>query len=288
MTFGDIDSLFDAYKQTALNTDSVGGGAATAVASADKKSVTITLTAGQITDLGAAGLGTLDDVAYRLFVTQAHATDKVADLSGNKVATNSYVNFQGVIAADNTPPVLQTATLDLEAGTFALNFNEVVTIADVTKVSVTNGTATRAFTTSDTPAGTTTIVIEERQATRTNLISIQGNQYSVPSSFARRKVCFRRYKKHLELLDGWQVVDTIPLTYGRGKCIIRDDHYPEHQRLRERKTPSHPLQARFAALAPEAPAYLQGLRLPLTAGVRADGAEPGRRWFYRSSFWPGF
>ena len=102
-------------------------------------------------------------------------------------------------------------------------------------------------------------VIEERQATRTNLISVQGNQYSVPSSFARRKVCFRRYEKHLELLDGWQVVDTIQLTYGRGKRIIRDDHYPEHQRLRERKTPSHPLQARFAALAPEAPAYLQGL-----------------------------
>ena len=27
----------------------------------------------------------------------------------------------------------------------------------------------------------------------------------------------------------------------------------------ERKTPSHPLQAKFEALAPEAPAYLQGL-----------------------------
>ncbi len=102
-------------------------------------------------------------------------------------------------------------------------------------------------------------VIEERQATRTNLISVQGNQYSVPSSFARRKVCFRRYEKHLELLDGQKVVDTIPLTYGRGKRIIRDDHYPEHQRFQERKTPSHPLQARFEALAPEAPAYLQGL-----------------------------
>lgn len=102
-------------------------------------------------------------------------------------------------------------------------------------------------------------VIEERQATRTNLIAVEGNQYSVPSLFARRRVRFRRFEDHLELLDGQQIIDTIPLTYGRGKRIIRDDHYPEHQRAQERKTPSHPLQAKFEALAPEAPAYLQGL-----------------------------
>ena len=47
--------------------------------------------------------------------------------------------------------------------------------------------------------------------------------------------------------------------YGRGQRIIRDDHYPEHQRAKNRKTASHPLQAKFEALAPEAPAYLQGL-----------------------------
>lgn len=103
-------------------------------------------------------------------------------------------------------------------------------------------------------------VIEERQATRTNLIAVESNQYSIPSRFARRKVRFRRFEGHLELLDGQQqVVDTIPLAYGRGKRIIRDEHYPEHQRVRERKTPSHPLQAKFEDLAPEAPAYLQGL-----------------------------
>lgn len=102
-------------------------------------------------------------------------------------------------------------------------------------------------------------VIEERQAGRTNLIAVESNQYSVPSRFARRKVRFRRFEEHLELLDGPQVVDTIGLEYGRGKRIIRDDHYPGHQRARERKTPSHPLQAKFEALAPEAPAYLQGL-----------------------------
>ena len=102
-------------------------------------------------------------------------------------------------------------------------------------------------------------VIEKRQATRTNLIAVDSNQYSVPSRFARQKVRFRRFEGHLELLDGQQVIDSIPLEYGRGKRIIRDDHYPQHQRTRERKTPSHPLQAKFEALAPEAPAYLQGL-----------------------------
>lgn len=86
-------------------------------------------------------------------------------------------------------------------------------------------------------------VIEERQTTRSNLISVESNQYSVPSRFAQRKVRFRRFEEHLELLDGQQLVATIPLEYGRGKRIIRDDHYPQHQWVRERKTPSHPLQA---------------------------------------------
>ena len=102
-------------------------------------------------------------------------------------------------------------------------------------------------------------VIEERKATRTNLISVEGNQYSVPSRFARRSVRFRRFEKHLELLDGQQVVDAIELRSGRGKRFIRDEHYPEHQRASARKIPSDPLQAKFESLASEAKAYLQGL-----------------------------
>ena len=102
-------------------------------------------------------------------------------------------------------------------------------------------------------------IIEERKATRTSLISVEGNQYSVPSSFARRSVRFRRFENHLELLDGPKVVDAIELKAGRGKRFIRDEHYPEHQRASKRKTPSNPLQAKFESLAPEAKAYLQGL-----------------------------
>ena len=102
-------------------------------------------------------------------------------------------------------------------------------------------------------------VLEDRRATRTNLISVEGNQYSVPSRWARQRVRFRRYENHLELLDDRGVVDTIQLEYGRGKRIIRDEHYPAHELAKQRKTPSNPLQAKFEGLAPEAEAYLQSL-----------------------------
>lgn len=102
-------------------------------------------------------------------------------------------------------------------------------------------------------------VLEDRRATRTNLISVEGNQYSVPSRWARQRVRFRRYENHLELLDDQGATNTIQFQYGRGKRIIRDEHYPAHELAKQRKTPSNPLQAKFEGLAPEAEAYLQGL-----------------------------
>jgi transposase len=111
-------------------------------------------------------------------------------------------------------------------------------------------------------------VLEDRKASRTNLISVEGNRYSVPSRWARQRVRFRRYENHLELLDGGAVVDNIQLEYGRDKRIIRDEHYPAHERARLRKTPANPLQARFESLAPEAPAYLQGLSQSRVGSLR--------------------
>ena len=115
-------------------------------------------------------------------------------------------------------------------------------------------------------------VLENRHATRTSLISVEGNQYSVPSRWARKRVRFRRYESHLELLEGQDVVDTIQLEYGRGKRIIRDEHYPGHERARLRTTAANPLQARFEGLAPEASAYLQGLSQS-RAGTLRDQME---------------
>lgn len=111
-------------------------------------------------------------------------------------------------------------------------------------------------------------VLQKRSVTRTSLISVDGNKYSVPSRWARGTAYFRKYEKHLELLDGQQVVDTILLQEGRGKRFIRDEHYPEHQKAQQRKTPSHPLQAKFEALAPEAKEYLEGLSCTRVGGLR--------------------
>lgn len=113
---------------------------------------------------------------------------------------------------------------------------------------------------------TSPFILGERRATRTSLISVDGNHYSVPYRYARGKVHFRRYENHLELLDNNQVIDTIVLQYGKGQRFIRDEHYPEHQK--HKHTPSHPLQAKFEALAPEAKYYLQNLNRSRVGNLR--------------------
>lgn len=109
-------------------------------------------------------------------------------------------------------------------------------------------------------------IVEDRRATKTQLISIEGNRYSVPPAFARRKVRYRRHEGRIELLDGSRVVDRIELVPGRGKEQIQERHYPAHTR-KARRAP-HPLQARFEGLAPSAKAYLQGLSRSRTGHLR--------------------
>lgn len=111
-------------------------------------------------------------------------------------------------------------------------------------------------------------VLEKRSVTRTGLISVDGNKYSVPSRWARGTVRFRRYEKHLELLDDQQGIGTIILQEGRGQRFIRDEHYPLHQKAQQRKAPSNPLQAKFEALTPEAKDYLVGLSQARVGGLR--------------------
>ena len=108
-------------------------------------------------------------------------------------------------------------------------------------------------------------VVESRKATKTQLISIDGNKYSVPVQFARKQVNYRRFEDQIELLDGDEVIDTIELVAGKGKSIVQDRHYPAHSRP---KRASHPLQARFEALAPSAKVYLQGLSQSRTGHLR--------------------
>lgn len=101
-------------------------------------------------------------------------------------------------------------------------------------------------------------IVEERKATKTQLISIEGNKYSVPQAFARKQVRYRRYEDRIEVLDGDRVADRIELVMGRGHQRIEDRHYPAHARTTKRT--AHPLQAHFEALAPSAKDYLDGLR----------------------------
>ena len=87
-------------------------------------------------------------------------------------------------------------------------------------------------------------IIENRKATKTQLISIDGNKYSVPVQFARKQVKYRRFEDRIELLDNGTVVDTIVLVPGRGKSVVQDRHYPAHSSSKESV---HPLQAKFEA-----------------------------------------
>lgn len=109
-------------------------------------------------------------------------------------------------------------------------------------------------------------IVEDRRATKTQLISIEGNRYSVPPVFAQKKVRYRRYEDRIELLDGDRVVDRIKLVMGRKKERIEERHYPAHARKEKRAL--HPLQVRFEALAPSAKAYLEGLSRSGTGHLR--------------------
>ncbi len=63
-------------------------------------------------------------------------------------------------------------------------------------------------------------VVEERKVTRDSLISVAGNQYSVPAKWASQKISYRRFERHPELLDGGSG-EVIPLVTGKGKFSVR-------------------------------------------------------------------
>jgi transposase len=108
-------------------------------------------------------------------------------------------------------------------------------------------------------------ILENRKATKTQLISIEGNKYSVPPQFARKRIAYRRYEDRIELLDDREVVEQIELMVGKGKELIQDHHYPAHN---QKKRVSNPLQARFEAISPSARVYLQGLSQSGTGQLR--------------------
>jgi len=100
-------------------------------------------------------------------------------------------------------------------------------------------------------------VKEKRKATKTALISIDTNKYSVPAQFACNTVWYLRYEDRIEILNNKNIITSHPLARGKNQTIINDAHYPLHNRPAQK--PRNALQAKFEALAPEAAEYLQGL-----------------------------
>jgi transposase len=101
-------------------------------------------------------------------------------------------------------------------------------------------------------------VLETRRATKTALISVDANKYSVPARLARKTVQYLRHENKIEILDDNKtIVAEHTLVQGRNQLITDDTHYPEHSKPQKR--PRSALQARFEELAPEAVEYLQKL-----------------------------
>ncbi len=100
-------------------------------------------------------------------------------------------------------------------------------------------------------------VTEKRQASKTALISVDANKYSVPAHLARKTVHYLRYEDRIEILDDKSIIAKHTLASGKNETIISSKHYPLHNRPAQR--PKNALQAKFEDLAPEAADYLQGL-----------------------------
>jgi transposase len=101
-------------------------------------------------------------------------------------------------------------------------------------------------------------VFETRKATKTAIISVDNNKYSVPARLARKTIHYRRYEDKIEILDkNKNTIAEHILVSGKNQLVINDAHYPEHSKPNKR--PRNALQARFEALAPQAPEYLQKL-----------------------------
>lgn len=99
----------------------------------------------------------------------------------------------------------------------------------------------------------------ERSAkvTKACLISVDGNQYSIPHRLARQTVTLRLFEDQIEVYAGGELAATLARCWGKGQRIIQDEHYVGRHRGSGRKRVT--LQQRFEALGPAAREYLQGL-----------------------------
>ena len=69
----------------------------------------------------------------------------------------------------------------------------------------------------------TTVLRVERRLSRDGMVSVQGNEYSVPDS-TRRTVEVHRLAEHLHIYDDGELVAVHPVLEGRGERRVGDDH----------------------------------------------------------------
>lgn len=152
-------SLYDYATGSLVNLDTLaGGGKATAKLQADGKTVVITFS-GTITDGKGFVVNGLTNGKYLLYVNQSDSTNKVQDLAGNAMITNSNFEFTGTTAASEGNIQLISATYSKAAKTLSITGSELINNnsgkIDVTKLALTDGTTTVALKNATYTTGTT-------------------------------------------------------------------------------------------------------------------------------------
>lgn len=168
--------------QVTLDSDSIF------VLGSDKKTLTITLDETKVINdpngIGLNDMGTLDDVQYRLFVNRSNATEAtlVDDLAENKMSSNSYLDFQGKIEADEEAPSIVDASYNTGTYELTINFNEKVKLAandvDETLLKVSGDSNSVTLADGDYPgkANATSVTFKvQTAATKSSLDALSGD-----------------------------------------------------------------------------------------------------------------
>ena len=74
----------------------------------------------------------------------------------------------------------------------------------------------------------TTVLRLERRLSRDGMVSVEGNEYSVPDTLARRTVEVHRLAEHLHTYDAGQLIAVHPVLEGRGQRRVAEEyrHWP--------------------------------------------------------------
>lgn len=99
-------------------------------------------------------------------------------------------------------------------------------------------------------------IVETRKATKTSLISVKNNKYSIPSKLANKTVQVHLFENRFEIYNNNHLEASHTFVDGVNQRVLLDEHYPAHLISKSRKSK---LEIEFEELAPEAKEYLTQL-----------------------------